>query len=401
MTTESELKISPRNSLEDTLRSPSSATASTSKEPPSAGSENDRRRTRRSNRKLKKRSSFVDGRQAECTLLVYPFAGDATEIEDAAKGLTEASRSVDMLGNSRDEPDISPYSKDEDEESTATTRQRAHFVTINVGDYERLDPGEWLNDSLVDFWMQWISRDVTTLDSKFHLFTSHFFTTLSSGGPEAVASWTRRKKINIFKKRLIFIPINKQMHWSLCVIVNPGALVEGGDRPRTQDDPLSCMIFMDSLRMHNKKIVARHVRKWLNSEWQRVSTENLDENSPSIVKEPFRGDSFRMFCPKVPLQNNTWDCGVFVCRYAYAIYELRQKEFTYGDAGMYTVGGVATGSGSRAFKDLISDGAEFDFNMEDIARFREEFKTLIERLSALYQKMKIAEKMSEQEEQRS
>ena len=68
---------------------------------------------------------------------------------------------------------------------------------------------------------------------------------------------------------------------------------------------------------------------------------------------------------------------------------------------MYTVGGVATGSGSRAFKDLISDGAEFDFNMEDIARFREEFKRLIERLSALYQKMKIAEKMWEQEEQRS
>lgn len=154
----------------------------------------------------------------------------------------------------------------------------------------------WLTHTLQLF--SRISRDVTTLDSKFHLFTSHFFTTLSSGGPEAVASWTRRKKINIFKKRLIFIPINKQMHWSLCVIVNPGALVEGGDRPRTQDDPLSCMIFMDSLRMHNKKIVARHVRKWLNSEWQRVSTENLDENSPSIVKEPFRGDSFRMFCPK-------------------------------------------------------------------------------------------------------
>ena len=32
---------------------------------------------------------------------------------------------------------------------------RQHYVTIRVEDYERLEPREWLNDSLVDFWMQW------------------------------------------------------------------------------------------------------------------------------------------------------------------------------------------------------------------------------------------------------
>lgn len=47
---------------------------------------------------------------------------------------------------------------------------------------------------------------------------------------------------------------------------------------------------------------------------------------------------------------------------------------------------------------LISDSAEFNFNMEDIARFRVEFKTLIERLSKIYHKFKRAEK--EQERQR-
>jgi hypothetical protein len=53
---------------------------------------------------------------------------------------------------------------------------------------------------------------------------------------------------------------------------------------------------------------------------------------------------------------------------------------------------VIAGSSSRAFKELISDGAEFDFNMTDIARFRDEFKTLIENLSRLYIKTKSAEK---------
>ena len=33
--------------------------------------------------------------------------------------------------------------------------RRKHFLTIRVEDYNRLDPEEWLNDSLVDLWMQW------------------------------------------------------------------------------------------------------------------------------------------------------------------------------------------------------------------------------------------------------
>ena len=43
--------------------------------------------------------------------------------------------------------------------------------------------------------------------------------------PSSVASWT--KKIDIFKKKLIFVPVNDDKHWSLCVIVNPGLNVEG------------------------------------------------------------------------------------------------------------------------------------------------------------------------------
>jgi hypothetical protein len=29
----------------------------------------------------------------------------------------------------------------------------------------------------------------------------------------------------------------------------------------------------------------------------------------------------------VPYQNNCWDCGVFVCRYAYSVYALRDRDF--------------------------------------------------------------------------
>lgn len=143
-----------------------------------------------------------------------------------------------------------------------------------------------------------ISRYDTTLDSKFHFFTSHFFSRLSEEGHEAVASWTRRKKINIFEKKFIFIPINKSMHWSLCVVVNPGAIVERGDHERTKDDPLSCMIFMDSLRMHNKKTIAGTIRNWLNSEWRRMYKDIIIDQSALTGDGPFDIENFKLFSPR-------------------------------------------------------------------------------------------------------
>jgi Ulp1 family protease len=61
-------------------------------------------------------------------------------------------------------------------------------------------------------------------DSNVHFFTSHFMTTLKNEGPKAVESWTVNKNINVFQKKLIFIPVNADLHWSMCVVVNPGII---------------------------------------------------------------------------------------------------------------------------------------------------------------------------------
>jgi Ulp1 family protease len=83
-----------------------------------------------------------------------------------------------------------------------------------------------------------ISRDDTTLALDFHFFTSHFYATLAAKGPKAVESWTRRKKITVFEKKLIFVPINKDLHWSLCIIVNPGAIVSSLEGTLSKNDSL-------------------------------------------------------------------------------------------------------------------------------------------------------------------
>jgi hypothetical protein len=77
---------------------------------------------------------------------------------------------------------------------------------------------------------------------------------------------------------------------------------------------------------------------------------------------------------KVPYQNNSWDCGVFVCRYASGIFQLRNHVFSYDELLV---------DGGSAIK-MITHSAEFDFTLDDIACLREEMKVLIERLSAIY-----------------
>ncbi len=47
-------------------------------------------------------------------------------------------------------------------------------------------------------------------------------TTLKEKGPNAVTSWTEKKNIDLFQKKFVFIPVNADLHWSLCVVVNPG-----------------------------------------------------------------------------------------------------------------------------------------------------------------------------------
>jgi hypothetical protein len=67
------------------------------------------------------------------------------------------------------------------------------------------------------------------------------------------------------------------------------------------------------------------------------------------------------------------------------MYQLRDRKFSYAEAGLNPADMEA---GKRPFGGLITDSPEFEFDMEDIARIREEIRTLIERLSPCYLKWK-------------
>ncbi len=80
-------------------------------------------------------------------LLVYPFEVDEAVLSGSAADLTE-------LGGKLFGLEARPPAKT-DRISDNKKPPRTHYVTICEDDKDRLRPGQFLNDTLVDFWMRW------------------------------------------------------------------------------------------------------------------------------------------------------------------------------------------------------------------------------------------------------
>ncbi len=68
-----------------------------------------------------------------------------------------------------------------------------------------------------------IARHEDPSKSCVHFLSSHFFTQLKSQGVDAIARWT--SNIDVFTKKIIFVPVCEDNHWSLCSVVNPGSIL--------------------------------------------------------------------------------------------------------------------------------------------------------------------------------
>ncbi|XP_029341357.1 sentrin-specific protease 7-like [Acyrthosiphon pisum] len=106
---------------------------------------------------------------------------------------------------------------------------------IKICDYRLLEKGLMMSDALIDFYLAYMHSKLSDKDKeKAYVFSTHFYSCLtkqinqstydpslscSKNRHNKVEKWT--KKVNIFKKDFIFIPINKYQHWCLAVICFP------------------------------------------------------------------------------------------------------------------------------------------------------------------------------------
>jgi hypothetical protein len=88
--------------------------------------------------KIKRMNPFLAGKKDSDILLTYPFNGPKEDIERCADRLKKAG-----------------YATSAKVTKAGETSSRANSFVIRVVDYASLEPGEWLNDTMIDFWLQW------------------------------------------------------------------------------------------------------------------------------------------------------------------------------------------------------------------------------------------------------
>ncbi|WVR04556.1 hypothetical protein IAU60_001563 [Kwoniella sp. DSM 27419] len=118
-------------------------------------------------------------------------------------------------------------------------------VNITYGDAVRLEEGEFLNDTLLEFGLRHVlARLPEQRRDECHLFNSFFYDKLSDRSKrptddglwpayQTVKKWSKGKEV--FSKRFIIVPINEHMHWYLAVILNPGGILKGEESSSTSD----------------------------------------------------------------------------------------------------------------------------------------------------------------------
>ena len=93
-------------------------------------------------------------------------------------------------------------------------------------DIAKLGPGQWLNDEIINFYGQLIVERSSEADKEnreknilnVHYFSTFFWTKLLDGYEKSrLAKWT--KKIDIFAKDVVLIPVNhNNLHWTAAAI---------------------------------------------------------------------------------------------------------------------------------------------------------------------------------------
>lgn len=161
-----------------------------------------------------------------------------------------------------------------------------HRIQITRRDINTLYGKNWLNDNIINFYLQMIARRSNRNGLKIYATSTFFYPKMVSSGHPAVKRWT--KKIDIFNQDLILMPIYLGKHWCLAVVDfrKPG------------------VYYYDSMGGNNMQCLAT-IKKYLSDEYKEKKGGVLDTQKfeTKIMKN-------------IPKQMNGSDCGIFTCKFA-------------------------------------------------------------------------------------
>ncbi|XP_019463572.1 PREDICTED: ubiquitin-like-specific protease ESD4 isoform X1 [Lupinus angustifolius] len=169
-------------------------------------------------------------------------------------------------------------------------------IEISVDKFRCLMPGAWLNDEVINLYLELLKERERRESQKFlkcHFFNTFFYKKLISGTNgydfKSVRRWTSQKKLGygLHECDKIFIPIHKQVHWCLAVINNKDKKFQ----------------YLDSLKGVDTQVM-KVLAKYFVDEVKDKTGKDIDVSS--WEKE---------FVEDLPEQKNGYDCGVFMIKY--------------------------------------------------------------------------------------
>ncbi|XP_066504173.1 sentrin-specific protease 5 [Hoplias malabaricus] len=179
-----------------------------------------------------------------------------------------------------------------------------HFfkVTYNkhilaLEDLATLDDQNWVNDQVINMYGELIME---ATNHKVHFFNSFFYRQLVAKGYEGVKRWT--KKVDLFSKSLLLIPLHLEIHWSLITV----------------DISKQNINFYDSQGILFKFAVD-NIEKYMSAEAKEKKHANFQKGWKMTVNKP------------IPQQKNDNDCGVFVLEYCKCLAFKEPLLFTQED----------------------------------------------------------------------
>lgn len=179
-------------------------------------------------------------------------------------------------------------------------------IDIYVKDYITLNPGIFINDIVVNFYLNFLSMFYEKSSFTFNIFNTFFYPLISfksnkGSFPELICS-KPKKNLNIFDYNYLVIPIFEGNHWSIIIVTHPNKMKD------ISKDNFPWIIYLDSYYEKNDKCIDI-IKRFLYSEY--ALHNGIYSREDYFTKIKF----IRTFIPKVPRQPNTFDCGIFMLTY--------------------------------------------------------------------------------------
>jgi len=178
----------------------------------------------------------------------------------------------------------------------------AYNIPITVRDLNTLQGLNWLNDEVINFYLQMIvKRSEGEGQPKVWAFSTFFYPKLVDGSHATVKRWT--KKVDLFSCSLVLVPVHLGMHWCLAVI----------------DVEHKAIQYYDSMGGNNNRCL-KALSSYLAEEHRVKKGSELDLSS------------WRMEIKKdIPQQMNGSDCGMFACKFSEYLSRRARISFTQAD----------------------------------------------------------------------